>query len=207
MDLDALRDLTTSQLLSKKFKDAETNLLRAREEAERSGNEAALAEVLSLLVQVYCSMGSAEIGKGATCSRQREDLKPTAYNKLQTASVLSWAADDYPGAIEKLHEAIRQSKTEGDSVILYSSLSLLGWCLLRLNRNREAADVLKEIEQMILDKKRFVAGDETAFLESAHKQNIEGARVKRIAAMVGPLCREPEFRRRLEALATNDTQL
>jgi hypothetical protein len=206
MDLDALIDLTTKQLHDKKFKDAETNLLQARQEAKSNGDKEALEQILSLLVHVYCGMRPSEIEKAKECAHEREQLSPTAYNKLQTAMVLCWVADDYSGAIDKLKGAISQGKTENNYPAIYSSLGLLGWCFLKLNRTHEAVDVLKEIEQMILDGRRFAVGDETAFLEISHDQKVEVARVRRIAAMLAPLCRDLEFRRRLDGLAANDQQ-
>ena len=120
---------------------------------------------------------------------------------LQTGMFQYYTAKDYQGAVAKLREAITKGKEEGDNRTVYSCLSLLGRALLELGRTNEAASVLGEIEQMLLDKKPFVVGDETAFLESARNRGLEVESVKRIAAALTPLCRDPEFTRRLKTLA------
>jgi hypothetical protein len=102
-----------------------------------------------------------------------------------------------------LQEAIGQGKVENDDSTVYSSLSVLGQALLQLDRKSEAVDVLKEIEQMVLAKKPVVIGDETLFFEGARAQGLEVPTIKRLASVLAPLCRDPEFESRLKALANN----
>lgn len=134
-------------------------------------------------------------------SIEREALTANARSKLQTGMLLYYSAHDYSRSISKLREAIEQAKVENDDSTTYSSLSVLGQALLQLNYESEAAKVLTEIEQMIIAKKSFVVGDETAFLESAFAERIEVPTVRRIASILAPKCRDKDFKNRLSALA------
>jgi hypothetical protein len=201
MDLDELAIAVAKQMVEQKFHDAEVGLLQARCEASKKNDVLALERVFSLLVQVYCAMEPPELRKAEAVSREREKVRPCAYNELQTAMVLYYVAHDPLRAESKLLEAIEHGKAESDYSSVYTSLGLLGQSLLDLNKTSEAAGVLREIEQMILAKGRFVVGDETTFLEMARIRAVDVESVRRIATALVLLCRDPQFRRRLELLA------
>jgi hypothetical protein len=57
---------------------------------------------------------------------------------------------------------------------------------------------------MFLDKRPFVVGDETAFLEDARKRGIKVQSIEAIPAALAPICRDPEFARRLKSLAASE---
>jgi tetratricopeptide (TPR) repeat protein len=204
MNLRTLSDLIPTLIIEGKFGDAETKLLEARRDALAVNDVKALGEhILPLLVNVYSSQEPPNLTKAEAYSRELEQVDPRAYTKLQTAMLLYHVAGDYPHAIAKLEQAVSQGKAENDESTVYSSLSVLGQALLQLDRKSEAVRVLKEIEQMVLTRKSFVVGDETLFLESARARGLELPTVKKLASVLAPLCRDPEFANRLRALAQN----
>lgn len=188
--------------MERKFEEAETKLLEAHREASKLNDVKALGEhILPLLVELYSSLEPPNLTKAEAFCREREQVDARAYSKLQTAMLLYHVARDYPRAVDKLEEAITQGKAESDESTVYSSLSVLGQALLQLDRKSEAVRVLKHIEQMIVAKKAFVVGDETLFLENARTRGLEVPTIKRLAAILAPLCRDAEFADRLRALA------
>jgi|SRR5580658_2153893 hypothetical protein len=205
MDLQTLSKLVPDLILEGKFKEAETKLLDAHREASKRSDMKALGEhILPLLVQLYCSLNPPNFVKAEAFSRERENADPRAYHELQTAMMFYYVANDYPRAVAKLEEAINHGKAENDDSTVYSALSVLGQALLQLDRKREAVRVLQEIEKMVLAKKPSVIGDETLFLETAMGRGLELPTVKRIASILAPVCRDPEFGSRLKALAENE---
>lgn len=58
----------------------------------------------------------------------------------------------------------------------------------------------ERIEQMVVARMPFVVGDETLFLERAHKAGLNARRIIRIASSLIPICRDPAFARRLSEL-------
>jgi hypothetical protein len=66
-----------------------------------------------------------------------------------------------------------------------------------------AADAIAEIERMIADRKQIIVGDETLLLETARDRGLSLAHTSRIAAVLAPVCHDPEFARRLNALRTD----
>jgi hypothetical protein len=206
MDLRVLSDLVPDLIIEGKFEEAESKLLDAYQEASKQKDAEALGEhILPMLVQLYCSQEPPNLIKAEAFAREREQVDARAYTKLQTAMMLYHVARDYPRAVAKLEDAVRQGKAENDDGTVYSSLSVLGQALLQLDRKTEAVRVLKEIEQMVLAKKSFVVGDETLFLESACAHGVETPTVKRLASVLAPECRDPEFKSRLRALAEPTT--
>lgn len=205
MDLRTLSDLIPTLIMKRKFGEAETKLLAAHQQALAVNDVKALGEhILPLLVHVYASQEPPNLTKAESYSRERERLDPRAYSKLQTAMLLYHVAGDYPRAVVKLEEAISQGRRENEDGTVYSSLSVLGQALLQLDRKGEAIRVLKETEQMVLTNKSIVVGDETPFLEGIRARGLELSTVKRLASVLAPLCRDPEFANRLRAL-TEDT--
>lgn len=204
MDLHTLSDLVPDLIMQGKFEEAETKLLEAHRKASKENDVKALGEhILPLLVQLYCSLEPPDLIKAEAFSRERERVDARAYNKLQTGMMLYYVAKDYPRAVAKLEEAVSQGKAENDDSTVYSSLSVLGQALLQLDRRSEAVNVLEEIEQMVLAKKSFVVGDETLFLENARARALELPTIRRVASILAPVCRDPEFGNRLKALAAN----
>jgi hypothetical protein len=124
-------------------------------------------------------MDPPEVAKAEEFALRREQLGNTEYHKLQTALLLFHVAADHERAVAKLREAVDRSRSDGDDETLYSSLSVLGLALLKLDRRAESVAVLKEIEAIVDAKKPFIAGDETRFLEHAHREGLEIERVKR----------------------------
>jgi hypothetical protein len=201
MDEFQLGETIAKLLIAKRQVESEQILMREYAAAKRSGDNRMLDVVLGLLVHVYVSSRPPNLIRGREVCAEREANLDSAYNMVQTGLFLYYAADDPKAAAAKLRDAVTKAKNEGQDPTLYSSLALLGCALLDLDRVSEAADALREIERMVLEKRRFAPGDETNFLECAFRRNVEVDTVKRIAAILAPLCREASFERRLNALA------
>lgn len=201
MDKFQLSETIAEMLIAKHHAEAEQILLREYAAAKRSGDRHMLDAVLGLLAQLYVSSRPSNLIRGREVCAEREVNLASAYNMLQTGLFLYYAAEDPTAAAAKLLDAVAKAKEEGQDPTLYSSLSLLGCSLLDLGRVNEAAELLKEIERMVLEKRRFAPGDETTFLEKAFEENVEVDTVRKIATLVSPLCREAPFERRLIALA------
>lgn len=200
MDEHRLGEMIEKLVVERQHEKAEKFLLHEYNMAESIGDKPALDAILAQLVFVYATDDPPNIAEGKRCCLSREKNRNTAYNMLQTGMFLFYPGRDYSGVVAKMREAIAKGKEE-DTRTVYASLCLLGRALLELDRLDEATDVLMEIEKMRLDAKPFVVGDETVFLESAFNRGLEVKSVKRIAAALAPLCRDPEFRRRLQTLA------
>ena len=181
---------------------AEEILIREYETARKKDDKYGMDAILGRLVFVCAADDPPNIARGRQFCVDRENNIRSAYNILQTALFEYYTAGDYGAAAAKLHDAKRNGEQEGDTRTTYSCLGLLGLALLEMGRTSEAAIALNEIEQMLHDKKPFVVGDETAFLESAHDKGVELESVRRLAAALAPICRDPDFKRRLTVLAS-----
>ena len=95
------------------------------------------------------------------------------YSKLQTSLLLLYGLRQHEKAAAKLRQAIAQGQQEGDDRTVYTSLSLLGLGSLNSGRIDDALSVLEEIEGMITNRRSFVVGDETNFLEGLEAQKLE----------------------------------
>lgn len=198
-----LSDSIPKLIMQGRYGEAEAILSRAHKQATEANDVEALENIVAHMVHLYCSLDPPDLVRAEKFSREREQVKGSAHNKLQTAMMLYYVASDYERAVHKLRDAIASGRTTDDHRTVYSSLSLLGQALLELQRPAEAVEVLREVEQMISDRKPVVVGDETSFLESVKARGIEVAAAKRIAASLIPICRDPEFVRRLRALVAN----
>ncbi len=201
MDLRTLTETVPALIVKRRFQDAETTLQQAHREAEKRRDLETLEHVYALFVQLYSSFEPPRVEEAESFSLERERIKPSAYNRLQTAMVLYHVTRDPKRAVEKLRAAIETSRKENDFTTMYSVLSLLGQCLLDLNETAEAGAVLNDMERMIATRKPIVVGDETPFLEKAFDRNLEKTTVRRIAGVLAPRCRDPKFGQRLAALA------
>jgi tetratricopeptide (TPR) repeat protein len=201
MDIRSLSEEFPDLIIAKKFKEAETRLLEAYSEASERNDERALELTLPLLVHFYCRLEPPDLTRAEAFSAERERLRATAYNRLQTAVMLYYVAHDYDRAASKLREAIYKGREENDFGTIYSSLSLLGLAYLELQQVTDAVDVLKDLERLVLEGRHFVAGDETLFLEKMRSKELELPSVRRVASAVAPYCRDHEYADRLDALS------
>lgn len=201
--------LNTSELIEevsrliqeRKFGAAEDLLTAERMKAASLGDVSAESVILSELIELYCISDPTKFDEAEKLSLERERIVGGAISKLQTGMILSFSRRDYARAAIKLREAADTAKTAEDAETTYTSLGLLGHALLQLGREKEARAVLGEMEGIISAKKSFVVGDETLFLEEAKARGLEVPTVKKIATELVPLCRDPEFRNRLRAVA------
>jgi len=72
---------------------------------------------------------------------------------------------------------------------------------LELDRTDEARVTLREIGEMVRQRKRIVVGDETLLLERANTRGLERATIKTLASILAPVCSDAAFAERLQALA------
>jgi hypothetical protein len=197
----ALEKVVRELILTQRFAEAEAMLLKDRAEAASTSDRPRSQLVLNLLVDLYSLQEPRDTARADAASLAREELAQTAYSKLQTAMVRYWAAHDYRGAIAKAHEAITQGREEQDDSTVYTALSLLGLGLIQVGDYSNAAGVIDQIERMVADERQIIIGDETSFLENARSHGLNLAAIARIASILAPLCRDPQFTRRLGALA------
>lgn len=202
MNLRLLCETVPLLIVEGKLQQAEIFLHEAYSDATRENNLDALEQLSALFVQLYSSFEPPLLEKAEAFSLERERLKPSAYNKLQTAMVLYYVGKDPKRAKEMLNDAVKLGLQENDFSSVYMALSQLGLALLDLNAVDEAAIVLRELEKMIIEKKSIVIGDETLFLERAQAQNVDRPTVRKIAELLAPECRDSEFSRRLNSLIT-----
>jgi hypothetical protein len=73
-----------------------------------------------------------------------------------------------------------------------------------LDRTDEAGVTLREIGDMVRERKRIVVGDETLFLERANPRGLERPTIKSIASILATFCRDAAFAERLKALALQE---
>jgi len=180
--------------------EAESELAELERRASEAGDTETLDLVLSEFVFLYSHPDQLRLAKAEEYALRREKLSDSGYACLRTTMMFFYVARDYPRTVTKCFEATEKSRADGNDSALYQSLALLGQVLLELDRTDEARNALTEIERMVVERKRIVVGDETCFLESATRKNIELGTVKRIAAMLVPWCRDSEFRKRLQNL-------
>lgn len=203
LDVRDLIERASNLIRDKDFGSAEALLTEARQRATSVGDPQAQGLILSELIELYCLTEPARLREAERLALERENLMGDASSMLQTAMLFCHSLHDYSRTATKLRETIDKAAAEGDIRTAYTSLGLLGHALLQLDRKSEAVVVLKEIEQMVLANKAVVVGDETLFLEGARAQGLEVPTIKRLASTLAPLCRDPEFRGRLKALANN----
>jgi hypothetical protein len=201
MDFRVLAERVSKLIAQRKFQAAEELLLEEQEKAEASADSLQSDSVLSELIELYCVMEPPSWAKAEALSLKRERIALSPYSKLQTAMILHQGATDYARAVSKLSEAIALGKAEGDDKTVYTALGLLGQASLELGDLGRAVSVLGELEQMVARRGSFVVGDETLFLERLSERGLEVARVKRLASTLATVCRDPEFKERLNSLA------
>lgn len=197
----AIENLVDKLIVTNQHQLAVEMLMAEYQSAKSSDDARELDSVLSFLVFAHVSRNPPDIEKARRLCIERERNINSAYNLFQTGMFLYHSANDYGEAIKKLREAIATGRREQDTRTVYSSLATLGLALIKIGQEQEAADALREIEQSIADKRSFVVGDETAFLESAFDHGLETDRIKRIASELSPICRDPQFAQRLSTLA------
>jgi len=201
MDIRKLDETVSVLVQEKQFAQAEALLFEARREAAEKADLDALDFVLSELAVLCGLMEPPNISRAEEFCLEREAARNTGYNKWQTAMTLYWSAHDCSRTVTKTREAVQKAMEEGDTGTAYSALSLLGLALLDLERTDEAGATLREIEDMVRQRKRIVVGDETLFLERANTRGLERPTIKSIASILAPVCRDVAFAERLQALA------
>jgi len=187
MDIRKLDDTVSVLVQEKQFAQAEALLLEARREAAEKADLDALDFVLSELAVLCGLMEPPNISRAEEFCLEREAARNTGYNKWQTAMTLYWSAHDCSRTVTKTREAVQKAMEEGDTGTAYSALSLLGLALLDLERTDEAGATLREIEDMVRQRKRIVVGDETLFLERANTRGLERPTIKSIASILAPV--------------------
>ena len=202
MDIRELDDAVSALIRRKKYAEAEALLQEARREAVEKADLDTADFVLSELTALCCQMEPPEIARAIEFCKERETIRNTGYNKWQTAMMLYWSAHNYSQTVAKAREAVQKSLDEADTKTAYSALSLLGLALLELDRADEAAAVLANIEDMVQQRKSLVVGDETLFLERANVRGLDRPTIRRIATILGPVCRDVTFAKRLQALSS-----
>ena len=204
MDFLELDQRVMKLLTSGQFDSAEAELHQARLQASERADRYTLEQVLSSLVELYCTMQPSDLTKAESYSLERERISGTGQAKLETAMLLYWSMHNPSRTVTKVQEAITAASQERDDMTVYQSFGLLGLALLDLHQNEEAARILGEIEKMVAAHLRIVVGDETLFLERLFAQTKEAqtrTTIQRIAKILWPVCREPRFTARLKALA------
>jgi hypothetical protein len=201
MDIRNVVETVSERIRKKQFTEATALLMETLAAASASGDSSAEEIVLSELVELSCFMEPPNLNKAAEFSDRRERLLGDAFGKLLTAQFLYHNAKEPARAIAKLREAIQLGRVENDEKTVYTSLALLGKCLLAQGNTSEAVAIVGEIERMATAKERFVVGDETWFLEDLDARGLERERIARLARTLAPVCRDPAFKQRLEALA------
>lgn len=200
METRTMLRLVSECVTEKKFADAEALLTRAKAQAVADHDLNAERLILSELIELYCVMNPPDTTKAERISLEREALDPSSKGKWQTAMLLYWHKHEPEQALAKLTEATVEARNAGDSGVVYSCLALSGLALLDLDRLEDAAQVLEEIEGMVLARKPFVVGDETLFLERARSVGLNLARITQVASSLIPICRDPAVARRLSEL-------
>jgi hypothetical protein len=184
----------------KHFAEAKRLLLEALGGA--SGDPQTEELLLVELIELDCLTEPPNLQEAEEFALRREQLRGDAYGKLQSACLLYRNERSPAVLVSKLREAIELGRVQNDPKTVYTSLALLGKTFLDQGNTPEALATLDEIERMAAAKERFVVGDETWFLESLRARGLESDRVARLAKSLAPLCRDPAFKKRLEALAT-----
>ncbi len=191
----------TALVAARQFQQAEAVLQRLR---QRESVPSHLDLILLELTNLYCLMEPPDFSKAEATSLERERVSRTAWSKYDTAMMYYWSMVDVPRTLAKVSQAIDQAQKDGDDSTLYSAFSLKGLALLDIGRSSEALSILDEIAAMVRQRSKFVVGDETLLLERL-SQSSELAeprqRIRELAAMLSPLCRDHSFTARLEALA------
>ena len=201
MDIRELADTVDALIRRKQFAQADALLSEARKEAADKADLDTLDFVLSELAVLCRLMEPPDIVRAEEFCLEREAARNTGYNKWQTAMMLYWSAHDCSRTVTKAREAVQKAGEEGDTKTAYSALSLLGLALLELDRTDEASVTLREIEDMVRQRRPIVAGDETLFLERANTRGLERQTIKSIAIILAPVCRDAAFAKRLQALS------
>lgn len=186
------------------FQKAEELLLEAHSRANAERDPRMLRYVLTELVGLCHLSNPPAWDRAEQLSTERERWFPSAYSKLQTANILYYGTKDYPRVIPKLEEAIAQAEIEHDDRTLYTSLSLLGQVSLELGLRERGMAVLSQIEEMVRNKKTFVVGDETCFLEALRVQHLATERVRQLASRLSAVCKAPDFTERLRRLSVDN---
>ena len=102
------------------------------------------------------------------------------------------------GDVTTLRHLFTPSRERGD---LGGDVTSITRCDLR--RDEEALGVLDEIRVMVSRRQRIVVGDETLFLERlrARTQDVDSiAIIRELAKTLSPVCRDKEFKARLQSL-------
>lgn len=191
----------SSLMNEKRFLDAEQLLLRAQARADKEGITSEQELIIAELISLYCVGEPKRLSKAEELSTKREAIKQDAASRLQTATLFYYSMHDYERTVAKTREAIALGRSSEDSATTYTSLSMLGLSLLKLNRIDDALQALDEIEAIASGLKRFVVGDETSFLEALSERGLAKDRVSKLASLLASRCRNPVFREKLLALS------
>jgi hypothetical protein len=141
-------DLEQLELVkTKRFDEAEHRLLELHEQAKDSEDPDFLDEVLGRLADHYSCPVSENVPKAAHFVSQREELRPTPYNRLRTALFLMMTIGDIVRALEKLDEIalLCSEKQLDDPRSCFWATALRGICLLRVGRIDECEAIVQRL--------------------------------------------------------------
>ena len=138
MDFLELDQRVMKLLTSGQFDSAEAELHQARLQASERADRYTLEQVLSSLVELYCTMQPSDLTKAESYSLERERISGTGQAKLETAMLLYWSMHNPSRTVTKVQEAITAASQERDDMTVYQSFGLLGLALLDLHQNEEA---------------------------------------------------------------------
>jgi hypothetical protein len=195
----------SSLMNERRFLDAEQLLLRAQTRADEEGLTSEQELVIAELISLYCIGEPKRLSIAEELSLKRESIKQDAASRLQTAMLFYYSMHDYERTAAKTRDAIALGRLSEDSATTYTSLSMLGLSLLKLNRIEAALQSLGEIEAIASSLKGFVVGDETSFLEALSEQGLAKDRVRKLASLLAGRCRNPVFIEKLRALSRSES--
>lgn len=166
-------DLENLELLkASRFDEAERRLLELYAQAKSSDDLGLLDQVLGRLADHYSCPFSENIQKAALLVSEREGLRPTLYNQLQTALFSMMTIGDIPKALEKLDQIVGVCSEirVDDPRSCFWATALRGICLIRLGRVDECAGMV----ELLLNLARsfsadIIPGDAIEFLKELVK--------------------------------------
>lgn len=172
-------DLEQLELLkSGRHDEAERRLLEVYEHS--TNDPESLDEVLGRLAQHYSCPLSENVAKAAFFVSQREELRPTPYNRLQTALFLMITVGDLVRALDKLDQiaVLCAEKQVEDPRSCFWATALKGVCLLRLGRIDECRAIVQRMLELAQSfGAQIVHGDAFEFLKELVSTGVPLAEV------------------------------
>lgn len=191
-----------SYIQNGEYEQAEQFLREQYTEVKARGNSTALRHILLEIAHFYCLPFKKHLRQAEVYYREMESTFPDRETDLRIAMFYFYNLRDFTKTVDRVSKmGAVDFQNKKDIQFYYSALALKGQALLCLNRDQQAATILKELERIIAAAPRQVPfGDEFNFLNEMTQRKREPELCKELTKVIIARIKDQEFKDKFLAL-------